>query len=55
MAETETVMPGRPPGLPTTLPVSLRRQMMIGWTLRFSNLGVLVGLIVLFSAAQLAS
>jgi ribose transport system permease protein len=33
------------------LPVSLRRQVMIGWVLRFSSLGVLVLLIILFSVA----
>jgi ribose transport system permease protein len=43
------------PAAPTTgrgddgLPVSLRRQMMIGWVLRFSSLGVLVLLIILFA------
>ncbi len=51
MAETgQTVMPVSPPGLADdALPVSLRRQMMIGWVLRFSSLGVLVLLIILFS------
>ena len=33
------------------LPASLRREMMIGWVLRFSSLGVLVLLIILFAAA----
>ena len=51
MADTgQTVMPVSPPGLADdALPVSLRRQMMIGWVLRFSSLGVLVLLIILFS------
>jgi ribose transport system permease protein len=30
---------------------SMRRQVLVGWTLRFSNVGVLVLLIVLFAAA----
>ena len=30
--------------------VSIRRQVIVGWTLRFSNVGVLVLLIVLFTA-----
>ena len=51
MADTsQTVMPVSPRGLADdALPVSLRRQMMIGWVLRFSSLGVLVLLIILFS------
>ena len=51
MADTrQTVMPVSPAGrADDALPVSLRRQMMIGWVLRFSSLGVLVLLIILFA------
>jgi ribose transport system permease protein len=38
-------------GANDSLPVSLRREMMIGWVLRFSSIGVLIMLIVLFAAA----
>jgi ribose transport system permease protein len=44
------VMPVSAAGRPDdALPPSLHRQMMIGWLLRFSSLGVLVLLIILFA------
>ncbi len=57
MADQQPIVPLARPAAPLSalhddsLPPSLRRQVVIGWALRFSSVGVLILLIILFAVA----